>query len=133
MNARATSQAYVAIEILLSLAPLSLTYPAWRFQQRLNPPLSNIRLILFRWGLLMSIVSCLVVTSSWFEPFPLVPDGRGGYSDIRNSMLFDAGLLAAFVTIGLAAFGRGWSRLLLAASAIVVAFVALAALLSKDV
>ena len=121
------------LEILLSLFPLSLTYPAWRFQQRLNPPLSKIRLTLFRCGLLMSIICSLMVLSSWFNPFPLLPDGHGGYSNIRNSMLFDAGVFTAFLTVGLAAFGRGRSRLLLAASGIVLTSVAFVALLSNGV
>ena len=83
--------------------------------------------------ILTSIVCSLMVLSSWFNPFPLLPDGHGGYSDIRNSMLFDAGLVTAFLTVGLAIFGRGRSRLLLAASGIVLAFVAFAALLSNGV
>lgn len=121
------------LEILLSLLPLALTYPAWRFQQRLNPPLSKVRLILFRAGLVMSIICSLMVFSSWFNPFPLLADGQGGYSNIRNSILFDAGLFAAFLTVGLAAFGRGRSRLMLAGSGIVLAVVAFAALLSNGV
>ncbi len=121
------------LEILLSLLPLALTYPAWRFQQRLNPPLSKVRLTLFRCGLLMSIVCSLMVLSSWFNPFPLLSDGNGGYSNIRNSILFDAGFFTAFLTVGLAVFGRGRSRLMLAASGIVLAVVAFAALLSNGV
>jgi len=121
------------LELLLSLFPLALTYPAWRFHQRLNPPLSRVRLTLFRCGLLMSIICSFMVFSSWFNPFPLLSDGHGGYSNIRNSMLFDAGLFTAFLTAGLAVFGRGRSRLLLAASGLVLVFVAFAALLSNGV
>jgi len=117
------------LELLLSLFPLALTYPAWQFQQRLNPPLSNVRLMLFRCGLWVSIACSLMVLSSWFNPFPLLPDGHGGYSNIRNSMLFDAGLFTAFLTVGLAIFGQGRSRLLLTASGVVLAFAAFAALL----
>ncbi len=120
-------------ELFLSLFPLALTFPAWRSQQRLIPPLSNIRLILFRCGLVMSIICSFMVFSSWSNPFSLLPDGHGGYSNIRNSMLFDAGLFTAFLTIGLAIFGRGRSRLLLAVSGLVLAFVAFAALLSNGV
>ena len=74
-----------------------------------------------------------MVLSSWFNPFPLLPDGHGGYSNIRNSMLFGAGLFTAFLAVGLAVFGRGRSRLLLATSGLVLAFVAFAALLSNGV
>lgn len=80
----------------------------------------------------MSVVCSLVVLISWFNPFPLLSDGHGGYSNIRNSMLLDAGLVTALLTV-LAIFGRGRSRLLLAASGIVLAFVAFAALLSNGV
>jgi len=121
------------LEILLWLFPLALMYPAWRFHQKSNPPLSKIRLILFRCGLLMSVVCSLTVLSSWFNPFPLLPDGQGGYSNIRNSRLFDTGLCTAFLTVGLAAFGRGQSRLLLAASGLVLTLVAFAAFLSNGV
>lgn len=66
---------------------------------------AKIRLILFRGGLVMSIVCSFMVFSSWFNPFPLLPDGHGGYSNFRNSLLFDAGLFTPFLTIGLAIFG----------------------------
>jgi hypothetical protein len=120
-------------ELFLSLFPLALTFPAWRSQQRLTPPLSKIRLALFRCGLVMSIICSFMVFSSWFNPFPLLSDGHGGYSNIRNSMLFDADLFAALLTVGLAIFGRGRSRLFLAASGFVLAFTAFAALLSNGV
>jgi len=82
---------------------------------------------------LTSIVCSLMVLSSWFNPFPLLPDGRGGYSNIRNSILFDAGLFTALLTVGLAVFGRGRSRFLLAASGLMLVFLASAALLSNGV
>jgi hypothetical protein len=86
----------MGLEILLSVFPLALTYSAWRFQQKSHPPLSKIRRILFRCGLLMSVLCSLTVLSSWFDPFPLLPDGHGGYSDIRNGILFTAGFSTAF-------------------------------------
>ena len=81
----------------------------------------------------MSILCSLTVLSSWFNPFPLLPDGHGGYSNTRNSVLFDTGLFTALLTVGLAVFGRGRSRFFLAASGLVLAFVAFAALLSNGV
>jgi hypothetical protein len=74
-----------------------------------------------------------MVLSSSLNPFPLLPDGHGGDSHIRNSMLFDTELFTAVLTLGLAVFGRGRSRLLLAASGLMLAFVAFAALLSNGV
>ena len=121
------------IEVALSLFPMAFTYASWRYHQRLNPPLRSVRILLFRSGLLMSVLRSLTVASSWFDPFPLLHDGQGGYSDIRNSILFGAALSTALLTIGLALFGRGASRLLLAGSGFVLAIVAYSAVLQNGV
>jgi hypothetical protein len=121
------------IEVVLSLFPMALTYAAWHFQQRLNPPLRGTRMLLFRSGLLVSILCSLTVVSSWFNPFPLLQDGQGGYSNIRNSMLFAAALSTALLTIGLALFGLGASRPLLAGSGFMLAIVAYGAVLQNGV
>ena len=118
---------------LLSFVPLALTYPAWTFQRRLNPPLSQPRLLLFRCGLLMSVLCAIAVTSSWFNPFPLLQDSQGGYSNIRNSILFDFGLSASLLTSALAIFGRGTARLLLAGNGLLLVIMAYGALLSNGV
>jgi hypothetical protein len=90
-------------------------------------------MLLFRSGLLVSILCSLTVVSCWFNPFPLLRDGQGGYSNIRNSILFDAALSAALLTIGLAFFGRGASRPLLAGSGLMLAIVAYGAVLQNGV
>ena len=118
---------------LLSLVPLALTYSAWRFQRKLNPPLSRARLLLFRCGLLVSVLCAVAVASSWFNPFPLLLDSQGGYSNIRNSILFGTGLFASLLTIALAIFGRGAARLLLTGSGFFLVIVAYGALLSNAV
>jgi hypothetical protein len=117
---------------LLSLVPLALTYPAWSFQRKLNPSLSRARLLLFRCGLLMSVLSAIAVASSWFNPFPLILDSQG-VLQIRNSILFDTGLFASLLTIALAILGRGTARLLLAGSGFLLVIVAYGALLSNEV
>jgi hypothetical protein len=89
--------------------------------------------LLFRCGLLLSVVCALAVVCCWFDPFPLLPDGRGGYSDIRNSILFKAALSTALLTVGLAMFGRGVARLLLAGSGLLLTIVAFGAFLSNGV
>lgn len=81
----------------------------------------------------MSILCSLIVVCSWFHPFPLLPDGQGGYSDIRNGMLSLVALSAAFLTIGLAIFGRSAARLLLVGSGFLLTIVAYGALLSNGV
>ena len=119
------------MEVLLSLAPMALTYPAWRFQRKLDPPLSVPRVLLFRCGLFPGALCSLAVVCSWFHPFPLLPDGQGGYSDVRNFILLMASVSAALLTIGLALFGRGASRLLLAGSGFLPAIVGYGAVLSN--
>jgi hypothetical protein len=56
-----------------------------------------------------------------------------GYSNIRNSFLFDIGLFASLLTIALAIFGRGTARILLAGSGFLLVIVACGALLSNGV
>jgi hypothetical protein len=118
--------------VILSVFPLAMTYQAWRFQYK-HPPLSGTRWLLFGCGLLLSVVCAIAVACCWFNPFPLLADGRGGYSNIRNSMLFEAALSAALLTIGLAIFGRGAARLLLAGSGLLLAIMAFGAFLSNGV
>jgi hypothetical protein len=121
------------IEVVISLFPVALTYAAWRFQQRLNPPLRCARMLLFGSGLLVSILCSLTVVSSWFNPFPLLADGQGGYSNIRNSILSFAALSTALLTIALALFGRGVPRVLLAGSGFLLAIIAYGAVLQNGV
>jgi hypothetical protein len=52
---------------------------------------------------------------------------------IRNSILFDVAVSAALLTIGLALFGRGVSRPLLAGSGLMLAIVAYGAVLQNGV
>lgn len=121
------------IQVLLSLFPMATTYPAWRFQEKLTPPLSRARLILFRCGLLLSVLCSLAVVCSCFHPFPLLADGQGGYSDLRNGMLYITPFFAALLTIGLALLGRGISRVLLAGSGFLLMAMAYGAALSNGV
>jgi len=121
------------IEILASVFPMAFTYPAWHFQRKLDPPLAGARMLLFRCGLVVSILCSVTVVCSWIEPFPLLADGAGGYSDIRESMLFMAALSTAALTIGLALFGRGAPRLLLVGSGFLLMVVAAGAVLSNGV
>jgi hypothetical protein len=119
--------------VVLSLLPMASTYLAWHFQQKLNPPLSRARVLLFRGGLLLSILCSLTVICSWFGPFPLLLDGNGGYSDIRNSLLFMGALSTAVLTIVVAISGRGAARLWLVVSGLVLTIVAYGAFLSNGV
>jgi hypothetical protein len=119
------------LETILSLCPLVLTFLAWRSQRKTNPPLTSTRRLLFSLGLVLSIVGSLAVFLSWLQPFPLLPDGQGGYSDIRNFALSEGALVVALTTIALAAFGRSMARLILLASGLVLTIGAFGAALSR--
>jgi hypothetical protein len=123
----------MGLEILLSVFPLALTYSAWRFQQKSHPPLSKIRRILFRCGLLMSVLCSLTVLSSWFDPFPPFRMATAATLISGTASFSRPDFPPRSATVGLAVFGRGPSRLLLTGSAVLLAFVAYAALLSNGV
>lgn len=90
-------------------------------------------MLLFRGGLLLSILCSLTVICSWFDPFPLFSDGNGGYSDIRNSLVFMGALSTAVLTIVVAICGRGAARLLLVVSGLVLTIMVYGAFLSNGV
>ena len=66
---------------LLSLAPPALTFRAWQANGLLSPKLPHWRGIVFRTGMLASLICAVMSVCGWMVPFPLVPDGHGGYSD----------------------------------------------------
>ena len=119
------------VAAILSLNPVVLVFLALRSQRRINPPLTSLRLLLFNCGLGLSIVCSLAVLLSWLQPFPLLPDGQGGYSDIRNFDLSEGALLASLTTIALAVFGRSVARLILLASGVLLTIGACGAILSR--
>jgi hypothetical protein len=70
---------------------------------------------------------------SWFAPFPLLADGRGGYSDARNDVLYAVAVILAIVVLVLATFGRRSSRLLLSGTALIQLVIAYLAILQNGV
>ena len=90
-------------------------------------------MLLFRGGLPLSILCSLTLICSWFDPFPLLSDGVGGYSDIRNSLLFMGALSTAILTIVVAISGRGAARFLLVVSGLVLTIMTYGAFLSNGV
>lgn len=121
----------VLLMVVLALLPILLTYAARRAQQKLDPPLSPARLALFSGGLLLSILCSLAIAASSLQPFPLLADGLGGYSDARNLTLSSVALFAPLPTIPLATFGRGVARLLLLGNGCLLVILDFAALLSR--
>ena|SRR5579871_3529371 len=119
------------VAAILSLCPVALAFLAWRSERRIDRPLTSLSRLLFNCGLGLSIVCSLAVLLSWLQPFPLLPDGQGGYSDIRNFDLSEGALLAALMTIVLAVFGRSVARLILLASGVLLTIGAYGAILSR--
>jgi hypothetical protein len=120
------------VGMLISLLPNAMTYQAWRLQ-KIGSPKPRARMFVFRAGLAFSVISSLTVALSWLNPFPPSRTLDGGYSNTRNFWLATAALGAALVTILLAAFGRGGSRLWLAASGLLLTTAAYGAFLASGV
>jgi hypothetical protein len=74
----------VFIEVVLSFLRMLLTLLTWRFERSARLLLSGVRERVFECGLLVSILPSVLTACSWFNPFPLLADGRGGYPDARN-------------------------------------------------
>jgi len=104
---------------LLSVTPLIVTVSALRTQIGLNPQLSPWRAILFRLGLLSSLICAITSVCCWL--------------DIRFNVLLAPALCSAFLTFVLALFGCRSSRLLLCGAAVVQLVIAYLALLQNGV
>jgi hypothetical protein len=119
------------VEVALSFPPMLLTLLAWRFERSARPALSGARGRIFKFGLLVSIFTSVLIACCWFNPFPLQSDGRGGYSAVRNYQLQASALCAALITASLGSFGRGTPRLLLICNGVALFGLACGALLSN--
>jgi len=106
---------------------------AWRRIGLLTLPLAGFRIAAFRCGIVVGLLSLLVSMSCWIDPYPLVRTSDGGYSiawlELAWKLAFGAGLLSLI----LALFGRGWPRLLLIASGIVLLLLMYGSLLQNGV
>jgi len=118
--------------VSLSIVPLFLTYMAWRTHRHLNPLPSHWRTMIFRAGLVASCLCAVMTVCCWLAPFPLA-DGNGGYSDVRNDVLYAAAVITALITLVSASFGGRSSRLLLWGAALVQLVLAYLAVLQNAV
>ena len=118
---------------LLSLAPVVLTFRAWQANRLLRPELPRRRGIVFHTGLLASLICAVMSVCGWIVPFPLIPDGHGGYSDAWNSAALLTALTTALLTILSGFFGIRSSRLLLSAAGFIQFVIAYAAMLQNGV
>jgi hypothetical protein len=71
----------------------------------------SLRTVLFTIGCIAALLALASTVCSWTAPFPLVPDGQGGFSlnPLEDRVLI-AGLLSATAASSMGAFGKGKSR-----------------------
>jgi uncharacterized membrane protein len=71
----------------------------------------TLRKAAFVLGCVAGLVALASAVCSWTAPFPLVPDGRGGFSlnPLEDRVLI-GGLIAGIAASVLGAFGKGKSR-----------------------
>ena len=121
------------VPLSLCLIPLAITLRAWQLGRRQKPSLSNVRMVCFQSGVVISILTSLVTMSCWLDPFPLVhlPDGSESISWL--DLAWGIGFGGAFVSIILALFGRSWSRTLLVLSGFLLLLLAFGSLLQNGV
>ena len=84
------------------------------------------RAVLFGIGCIPAIIAAASTIFSWTASFPLISDGRGGFSlNPLEGKVLVVGLWSAFATTFLGAFGKGKSRVALISLGPVMAIVSL--------
>src|ERR1035441_5765638 len=104
------------VPLFLCSVPLATAVKAWDLSRGHTADSPSLRIICFYCGVAISILTSLVMMTCMLDPFPIVrsPDGSESIPllDLASSMAYGGALLS----IILALFGRGWSRILLAIS-----------------
>jgi len=106
---------YVA-SILLCSVPLATTFPAWQLGRSQTTNSTSSRTICFYCGIAISILTSLVTITCIVDPFPVVRSPNGSESIPLLDLAYQLAYGGAFLSIILALFGKGWSRILLALS-----------------
>ena len=83
-------------------------------------------------GVCVLVVAGIATLTSWAHPFPLIPDGHGGYTD-GNSLVFEAAPILALIASALVLFGHGTARTLAFCAGIFLLLAAYASILSNGV
>ena len=124
-----------AIELPLAACslPLLITAASWRLEGRMQSPLLRRRLLAFRGGLVLSVLSVLVTASCWIDPYPLTQTLDGGLSIAWLDRAWTIAFVTPLVSIIFALFGRGWSRIMLALSGAVTLLLAFGSVLQNGV
>ena len=128
-----TSFSVIELPLLACSLPLLTTAASWRLEGRKRSQLSRPRLLSFRWGLVLNVIGVLVTASCWIDPYPLAQTSDGGFSTAWIDRAWTVAFIAPLVSIILALFGRGWSRILLALSGGLSLLLAFGSLLQNGV
>jgi Mn2+/Fe2+ NRAMP family transporter len=104
----------VVLPSLLCLVPLIVTVESWRLEHGAQSTLSKARLVLFRVGLILSVLGLLITVSCYIDPYPLVHDPDGSLSNGWFDRAWIIAIATPIISMILSLFGRGWSRILLA-------------------
>src|ERR1700733_4196522 len=102
--------------ILLCLIPLSTAFLAWRLACNQTRNSTSFRAICFYCGVAISSLTSLVMITCMVDPFPVVHSPNGSDSIPLLDFAYQAAYGGAFLSIVLALFGKGGSRILLALS-----------------
>jgi hypothetical protein len=77
----------------------------------------DLRKAVFRIGCIVGLIALASAVCSWAAPFPLVSDGKGGFSlNPLEGRVLIAGLISAVAASILGAFGKGKSRVVVVLS-----------------
>ena len=111
-----TSVSVIELPLLAHSLLLLTAAASWRLEGRKRSQLSRPRLLSFRGGLVLSVIGVLVTASCWIDPYPLAQTPDSGLSTAWLYRAWTVAFIAPLVSIILALFGRGWSRIMLALS-----------------
>jgi hypothetical protein len=119
--------------VLLCLVPLTTALSAWHLSRGQAPDSPSLRIICFYCGVAVSIFTTLVTMSCFLDPFPLVHLTDGSESIGWLELAWKVAFGGAFLSIVLALFGKGWSRMLLALAGVMLVLLAFGSLLQNGV
>ena len=123
----------VMLPLIFCLVPLVVTGASWQLEQRACLNLSRLRLASFRIGLLLSVVALLVTASCYIDPYPSVTTADGSLSIAWLDRAWTVAFMTAIISMILALFGKGWSRILLLVSGVLSLVLAYGSILQNGV
>ena len=121
------------VNIIVSLIPAAFIFLAWITRSTSGLLLSRRRRILFAVWIGHQPLGWCLATIALVDPLPLKALPDGGFSDVYENLAFEGAACAAVLTVVLALFGQGLSRILLAVSGALLFALDCVALLSNGV